>query len=89
VRARTVLLVCAFAVGACRSKKSEPAPTPSAPAAASPEAVVSAPVPPAEPEPEPPELPTESDFEQEAAEHVTGTNLERELERLEKELLGR
>jgi hypothetical protein len=41
------------------------------------------------PEPEPPELPTESDYEQEAAQQINGSNLERQLDQLEKELLGR
>jgi hypothetical protein len=82
-----LVLVCGLSIAACRSKKPEPSPASSAPKppASAPLVVSSAEV----PEPEPPELPTESDYEQEVSEGITGANLESELDQLEKELLGR
>ena len=82
-------IIVGLALVACRSKKSEPAPAAETLAASVPavQAAASAPAP--EPEPEPPELPTESDYEKEVTERITGSNLERELDKLEKELLGR
>lgn len=81
------LLVLGLALGACRSKKPEPAAE--KPAASAPAVQASAAQAAPEPEPEPPELPTESDYEHEVTERITGSNLERELDKLEKELLGR
>lgn len=79
-----LLLTLLLANAACRSKKADPTPATStaAPAASAPVTPVAA------PEREPPELPTESDYEQEASEQITGANLERELDALEKELVG-
>jgi hypothetical protein len=73
----------------CSKPKSEPSPPAEKPAAAENAPAERASAAPPEPEPEPPELPTESDFEQEASEKITGANLERELDQLERELIGR
>ena len=78
------VLVFALSLGACRSKKQEAGSASKATESGVPIAQASSPPPP--PEPEPPELPTESDYEQEASERITGSNLEQELEKLEKEL---
>jgi hypothetical protein len=85
-----VLASLLVALAGCSKKKSEPSPVPPAPPAAAEDAPVqrASATPPA-PDPEPPELPTESDFEQEASEKITGSNLERELDQLERELIGR
>jgi hypothetical protein len=82
-------IVVGLALVACRSKKAEPAPAAETSAASVPAAQASTAAPAPEPEPEPPELPTESDYEQEVTERITGSNLERELDKLEKELLAR
>ena len=85
-----VALALLLALAGCSKKKSEENPA----ASTTPASTESAPAeqasatPPA-PEAEPPELPTESDFEQEVTEKITGSNLERELDQLEKELIGR
>jgi len=87
---RALVLALLLALAGCSKKKSEPSPVPPAPPAAAEDAPVerASATPPAL-EPEPPELPTESDFEQEASEKITGSNLERELDQLERELIGR
>ena len=84
------LIVLGLALVGCRSKKTEPTPAAEKTAAGAPAVPASsAATPEPEPEPEPPELPTESDYEQEVTERITGSNLERELDKLEKELLSR
>jgi hypothetical protein len=89
MRLATYSIVIGLALIACRSKKAEPAREAEKPAASAPAVQASATPAAPEPEPEPPELPTESDYEQEVTERITGSNLERELDKLEKELLGR
>jgi hypothetical protein len=84
-----VVVVGALALFACRSKKDAPpaagsSSPPLVSASAAPVAKADEP-----PEPEPPPLPTESDYESEANEQIKGSNLERELDQLEKELIGR
>ncbi len=84
-----LVLAVLLSLAGCSKQKSEPSPSAErAPAAESTPAERASAAPPA-PQPEPPELPTESDFEQEATEKITGSNLERELDQLERELIGR
>jgi hypothetical protein len=76
------LVALSLAFAACKDKEvpkevSEPAPPPSAPPV-----VPAPPVPVAEAEP----VPTEADFEEEAAQQITNKNLEEELDKLEREL---
>ena len=87
---RALVLALLLALAGCSKKKSESSPMPPAPPAAAGDVPVerASATPPAA-EPEPPELPTESDFEQEASEKISGSNLERELDQLERELIGR
>jgi hypothetical protein len=78
------VVALSFAFAGCKDKEvpkevSE-APPPSAPPAAPP-----APAPPA-PAPEADPVPTEADFEEEAAQQITNKNLEEELDKLEREL---
>lgn len=84
-----LVLAVFLSLSGCSKPKSEPRPPAEQPAAAENAPAERASAAPAEPEPEPPELPTESDFELEATEKITGSNLERELDQLERELIGR
>lgn len=84
---RSILLLAAGALSlsltACKDKEAPHEPTEAAPA------VSAAPTPPPAPAPsvvEAPPVPTEADFEEEAAQQITNKNLEEELDKLEREL---
>jgi hypothetical protein len=86
---RALVLALLLSLAGCSKQKSDPSPSAEKPPAAEDAPAERASAAPPAPEPEPPELPTESDFEPEATEKITAANLERELDQLERELIGR